>query len=251
MLCTHLQRRGGKCCCREREGTTPVKKKILIVDDERDIVDLITYNLRKEGYDVACAYDGNEGLERSQPAPDLIILDLMMPVLDGFETCKRLRVNPVTAHVPIIFLTASSREVDEVVGLELGADDYIQKPISPRKLLARVKAIMRRREPAMTNAPVPLIVRVNRLEINRENYTVHLGKKEIALPKKEFELLALLAANPGKVFTREMLLNRIWGTDVCVIDRTVDVHIRKIREKLGKDAEAIETVKGVGYRYRE
>lgn len=251
MLCTSLRRKDGKCFFRERRGTNPLKKRILVVDDERDIVDLIAYNLRKEGYDVSSAYDGSEGLELSIPPPDLIILDLMMPVLDGFETCKRLRQNPATTHVPIIFLTASSREVDEVVGLELGADDFIQKPISPRKLLARVKAIMRRREPVATSSPLPSIVRVNRLEINRENYTVHLGKREITLPKKEFEVLALLAANQGKVFTREMLLNNIWGSDVCVIDRTVDVHIRKIREKLGKDAEAIETVKGVGYRYRE
>ena len=226
-------------------------KRILVVDDERDIVDLIAYNLRKEGYDVSSAYDGKEGLERSIPAPDLIILDLMMPVLDGFEACRQLRKNPVTAHVPIIFLTASSREVDEVLGLELGADDFIQKPISPRKLLARVRAIMRRKEPGGHVASSPSVVRVNRLEINRDNYTVYLGKKEIFLPKKEFELLALLAANQGKVFTREMLLNNIWGSDVCVIDRTVDVHIRKNREKLGKDAEAIETVKGVGYRYRD
>jgi len=222
-----------------------------VVDDERDIVDLIAYNLRKEGYEVSFAYDGKEGLERSIPAPDLILLDLMMPVLDGFEVCMQLRKNPATAHVPIIFLTASSREVDEVVGLELGADDFIQKPISPRKLLARVRAIMRRREPGVNVGSTPSVVRVNRLEINKDNYTVHLGKKEIVLPKKEFELLALLAANQGKVFTREMLLNNIWGSDVCVIDRTVDVHIRKIREKLGKDAEAIETVKGVGYRYRD
>jgi len=228
-----------------------LKKRILVVDDERDIVDLIKYNLTKEGYDVSFAYDGSQGLERADPPPDLIILDLMMPVLDGFETCKRLRMNPTTANVPIIFLTASPREVDEVVGLELGADDYVQKPISPRKFLARVKAILRRHDPAVVGLSSTAIVKVDNLEINKENHTVHLGKKEITLPKKEFELLALLAANRGKVFSREMLLNRIWGSDVCVIDRTVDVHIRKIREKLGKDADAIETVKGVGYRYRE
>jgi two-component system, OmpR family, alkaline phosphatase synthesis response regulator PhoP len=224
-----------------------MKKRVLIVDDEHDIVDLIKYNLQKEGFEVIFAYDGKEGLEKSLPPPHLIILDLMMPVLDGFETCKRLKAQPATAGVPIIFLTARSGEVDEIVGLELGADDYIQKPISPRKLLARVKAVLRRQDvPASTQA----IVKVDRLEINRESYTVHLGKKEIVLPKKEFELLALLASNKGKVFSRDMLLNTIWGTDVCVIDRTIDVHIRKIREKLGDDAAAIETVKGVGYRYR-
>jgi two-component system alkaline phosphatase synthesis response regulator PhoP len=225
-----------------------VKKRILIVDDEHDIVDLIKYNLQKEGFEVSYAYDGQEGLAKAVPPPHLIILDLMMPVLDGFDTCKRLKAQPATARVPIIFLTARAGEVDEIVGLELGADDYIQKPISPRKLLARVKAVLRRQEKVLT--PTDAIVRVDRLEINRERYTVHLGKKEIVLPKKEFELLALLASNKGKVFSRDMLLNTIWGTDVCVIDRTIDVHIRKIREKLGDDAAAIETVKGVGYRYR-
>jgi two-component system alkaline phosphatase synthesis response regulator PhoP len=221
-----------------------------VVDDEKDIVELIRYNLDKEGYDVIPAYNGQEALEKISSRPDLIILDLLMPVLDGFETCKRLKATPATAAIPIMFLTASSSEVDEVVGLELGADDYIQKPISPRKLVARVKAVLRRQEQTTEEGSLPRVIKVDRLEINRSNYTVRLGKRELFFPKKEFELLALLAANRGKVFSREMLLNNIWGSQVVVIDRTVDVHIRKIREKLGDDADAIETIKGVGYRYR-
>ncbi|MFN0158860.1 MAG: response regulator [Bacteroidota bacterium] len=228
-----------------------MKTKILVVDDERDIVDLITYNLSKEGYDVLSAFNGKEALDKAGGSTGLVILDLMMPVLDGFETCKRLKSNPATASIPIIFLTARSSEVDEILGLELGADDYIQKPISQRKLLARVKAVLRRKEQAAEDHGDHPIIKVGRLEINRSNYTVRMGKKEIFLPKKEFELLALLAGNRGKVYSREMLLNHIWGSDVFVIDRTVDVHIRKIREKLGEDWVTIETVKGVGYRFRE
>jgi two-component system alkaline phosphatase synthesis response regulator PhoP len=225
------------------------KKNILVVDDERDIVDLIRYNLTKEGYAVTAAYNGKEAIEKAGANTDLVILDLMMPVLDGFETCRKLKSAPATASVPVVFLTASSSETDEVVGLELGADDYIQKPISPRKLVARVKAAFRRREQA-DDASEPPMIKIGRLEIDRRSYTVRHGKKEIFFPRKEFEILALLAAHPGKVFTREMLLNNIWGSEVVVIDRTVDVHIRKIREKLGDDAGTIETIKGVGYRYK-
>jgi two-component system, OmpR family, alkaline phosphatase synthesis response regulator PhoP len=227
------------------------RKRILVVDDERDIVELIRYNLAKEGYDVVTAYNGGEALEKATGSTDLVLLDVMMPLLDGFETCKRLKANPQTALVPVVFLTARLGEADEVVGLELGADDYIQKPISPRKLVARVKAVLRRAEqPGDEKSEAP-VIRIDRLEINRSTYTVRNGKKEIFFPKKEFEVLALLAANPGKVFSREMLLNNVWGSEVVVIERTVDVHIRKIREKLADDAEAIETIKGVGYRYRE
>jgi len=226
-------------------------RTVLVVDDERDIVDLIRYNLHKEGYEVVAAYNGKEALERMSIKPDLVILDLMMPVLDGFETCRRLKNNPATARIPIVFLTASSSEVDEVLGLEMGAEDYIQKPISPRKLVARVKAVLRRQDRAAQARLDMPVIRAGRLVVNRSTYTVLLGKREIFFPKKEFELLAILAANPGKVFSRESLLNNIWGSEVVVIDRTVDVHIRKIREKLGDDAAAIETVKGVGYRFRE
>jgi two-component system alkaline phosphatase synthesis response regulator PhoP len=228
-----------------------VKKKVLVVDDERDIVDLIRYNLTKEGFDVTAAYNGKEALEKAALIPDLIILDLMMPVLDGFETCKRIKADARTWKIPLVFLTASSSEADEVIGLELGADDYIQKPISPRKLVARVKAALRRTEQGAEEQPDQPIIRIGRMEINRTNYTVHLGKKEVFFPRKEFEILALLAANRGKVFTRDVLLSQVWGSEVVVIDRTVDVHIRKIREKLGEDGPQIDTIKGVGYRLRD
>lgn len=227
-----------------------MKKRILVVDDERDIVDLVSYNLAKEGYKVVSAFNGKEALEKADSV-DLVILDLMMPVMDGFETCRHLKAEPSTAGIPVIFLTARSGEVDEVLGLELGADDYIQKPISTRKLVARVKAVFRRNERLADTQTNASIIRAGSLEINKSNYTVRLEKKELAFPKKEFELLFLLASNRGKVFSREMLLNSIWGSDVFVIDRTVDVHIRKIREKLNDEAASIETVKGVGYRFRE
>ncbi len=226
-----------------------MKKRVLVVDDERDIVDLIRYNLSKEGYDVSVAHNGLQAIEKA-PGADLVVLDLMMPVMDGFEACRRLKGDPKTARIPVIFLTAKAGEVDEVVGLELGADDYIQKPISPRKLVARVKAVFRRYESSRGDTGESPVIRIDRLEINRSTFTVTIGKKEVFFPRKEFELLALLAANPGKVYSREMLLNTIWGSDVVVVDRTVDVHIRKIREKLGDDASTIETIKGVGYRYR-
>jgi two-component system, OmpR family, alkaline phosphatase synthesis response regulator PhoP len=229
-----------------------MKKKVLVVDDERDIVDLLTYNLKKEGYDVLTAYNGQEALLKAASRPDLIVLDLMMPLLDGFETCKRLKADPSTLSIPVIFLTAKSGEIDEVVGFELGADDYIQKPISPRKFVARVKALLRRVESVAEETPsAERIIRADGLEINRSTFTVRLGKREIFFPKKEFELLALLAASPGRVYTREMLLNSIWGSDVVVVDRTIDVHIRKIREKLGDHAHLIETIKGVGYRFKD
>ena len=228
-----------------------MKKRVLVVDDERDIVDLLRYNLEREGYEVIAAGNGQQALEKASAKPDLILLDLMMPVLDGLETCKRLKGNPATASIPVVILTARSGEVDEILGLELGADDYIQKPISPRKLVARVKAVFRRTESAGEETAEPAVIRAGRLEIRRSSYTVTLGKKELFLPRKEFDVLALLASNPGKVFSREMVLNAVWGSDVVVVDRTVDVHIRKIREKLGHDASLIETIKGVGYRFRE
>ncbi len=227
-----------------------MKKRVLVVDDERDIVDIIAYNLRKEGYEVTSAYDGAHALQCAAAGTDLIILDVMMPVLDGFETVKRLKGNPRTAGIPVIFLTARAGEVDEVIGLELGADDYIRKPISPRKLVARVKAVFRRSAPAAAGASPEQVIRIGRLEISRATFNVRIGKREVFFPRKEFELLALLASTPGKVYTREMLLNKIWGPDVIVVDRTVDVHIRKVREKLGDDAAVIETIKGVGYRFR-
>ncbi len=228
-----------------------MKKRVLVVDDERDIVDLLRYNLAREGYEVLAAFDGREALEKAAEKPDLILLDLMMPVMDGVETCKRLKADPATAHIPVVFLTARSGEVDEILGLELGADDYIQKPISPRRLVARVRALFRRLAGAGERGEEAGVIRAGHLEINRATYTVRLANREVFFPRKEFEVLALLAGNRGKVFSRERLLDAVWGSDVVVVDRTVDVHIRKIREKLGEDAGMIETIKGVGYRFRE
>jgi two-component system alkaline phosphatase synthesis response regulator PhoP len=225
-------------------------KTILVVDDEKDIIDLLKYNLQKEGYAVQTAQNGKRALEQAQKRPDLIVLDVMMPEMDGWEVCKELKRRDLTSSIPIIFLTAKGTEVDEVVGLELGADDYIVKPISIRKLVARIKTVLRRHEPveAKTGRP-PDLLRVEQLEINVQNYKVKLGKEEISFPKKEFETLVYLVRHRGSVVTREALLNAVWGEDVVVVERTVDVHIRKIREKLGKYGDYIETIKGVGYRF--
>lgn len=231
-----------------------MQKKVLVVDDEQDIVDLISYNLVKEGYTVYAASNGTQAVESAIALqPDLVILDVMMPGMDGFDVCRTLRGNLSTQSVAIMFLTAKSGEIDQILGLELGADDYIQKPISPRVLTARVKTILRRGGETIRTETIaaPEILQIGALEINRQNYTIRVDRKEIFFPKKEFELLAFLATNTGKVFTRESLLRRIWGESVYVIDRTVDVHISKIREKIAPYSNWIETVKGVGYRFRE
>jgi two-component system alkaline phosphatase synthesis response regulator PhoP len=234
--------------------TENMERTILIADDEQDILDLISYNLRKENYKVLTANDGGAAFKiATEQQPDLVILDIMMPVHDGFEVCKMLRQNPQTSGMSIAFLTAKTSEIDQILGLELGADDYIQKPISPRILLARVKTILRRAKDnsKMETIAAPEVLKIDTLEINRQNYTVRVDGKESFFPKKEFELLAFLAANRGKVFPRELLLRRIWGESIYVIDRTVDVHVSKIREKLGDYSPFIETVKGVGYRFKE
>jgi two-component system alkaline phosphatase synthesis response regulator PhoP len=231
-----------------------MQKTILVVDDEQDIVDLISYNLSKEGYEVATAGNGTDAVMLAQRLrPDLVILDIMMPGLDGFEVCRTLRQDPSLQTTAIVFLTAKAGEIDQILGLELGADDYIQKPISPRVLLARVKTIFRRGSDRVRTETVaaPEVLRIGSIEVNRQNYTVKIDGKETFFPKKEFELLAFLASNRGKVFSREALLRRIWGESVYVIDRTVDVHVSKVREKLGKHGARIETVKGVGYRFSE
>jgi two-component system alkaline phosphatase synthesis response regulator PhoP len=225
-------------------------KKVLVVDDESDILSLIEYNLAREGFSVLTARNGAEALEKAGETPDLVLLDVMMPELDGFETCKRLKADPRTSGIPIIFLTARSAEVDEIVGLELGADDFLHKPISPRKLVARVRALFRRAEQGGAGEP-DAVVRTRRITLDRTHYSVRVGGEEVFFPRKEFELLALLISHPGRVFSREVILDQVWGTDVVVTDRTIDVHIRKIREKLGDDASLIETIKGVGYRFRD
>lgn len=228
-----------------------MKQKILIADDERDIVDFLKYNLDKEGYSVLTAKNGTEALQQSKKNPDLILLDIMMPEMDGLEVVRALKKNPATAQIPVILLTAKSSDVDEVVGLELGADDYITKPVSIPKLLARIKLTLRKKTAPTNDESDAKILRHGVIEINRSHYKVFVNKKEIFFPKKEFEVLSYLVKNAGKVVTRETLLAQIWGSDVYVIDRTVDVHIRKIREKLGTYAEYIDTIKGVGYRMKE
>lgn len=218
--------------------------KILVVDDEPDILEFIEYNLKKEGYKVILATNGQEAIEKSRKEkPDLVLLDVMMPVLDGIETCKLMRTIPELKQIFIVFLTARSEEYSELAGFSAGADDYIAKPIKPRVLLSRINAIIRRKE--KDKADEHLVV--GNLVIDRESFLVYRGQEKIQLARKEFELLFLLAGKPGKVFTREAILEKIWGQDVLVVDRTIDVHIRKIREKLGE--EYISTVKGVGYKF--
>jgi two-component system alkaline phosphatase synthesis response regulator PhoP len=229
-----------------------MKQKILIADDERDIIDFLKYNLEKEGYDVLTAKNGTEAVAHAKKNPSLILLDVMMPEMDGFEVVRALKKNPALSKIPVIFLTAKSSELDEVVGLELGADDYIVKPVSIPKLLARIKSTLRKKNASkIEDAEGSEIMRHGVLEINRSHYKVYISKKEVFFPKKEFEVLSFLVKNAGKVVTRETLLSQIWGSDVYVIDRTIDVHIRKIREKMGANANYIDTIKGVGYRMKE
>lgn len=217
--------------------------KILIVDDEEDILDLLEYNLEKEGYEVIRAMDGKEAITLAQKEkPQLILLDIMMPQLDGIETCRRIREFPEMQNVYIVFLTARSEEYSELAGFDAGADDYISKPIKPRVLMSRLKAIMRREYNVEENSTI----KIHDLEIVKDEYLVRKGKKQLTLPRKEFELLHFLASKPGKVFKREELLEKIWG-DVYVVDRTIDVHIRKLREKIGESY--IVTIKGVGYKF--
>lgn len=225
-----------------------MRKTVLIVDDEKDITDLLKYNLEKEGFRVLVAQNGKGALKLLSEKPDVILLDVMMPEMDGWEVCRVIRQDPKHQHLPVIFLTARDSEVDEVVGLELGASDYITKPVRIRTLLARMKKVLRTTGEQQDHAPAEVLT-FGDLTIFAQNYLVTVGKKEIFFPKKEFEVLLYLARHPNRVITREALLNHVWGEDVVVVDRTVDVHIRKIREKLGSYASHIETVKGVGYRF--
>lgn len=220
--------------------------KILLVDDEPDILQLLSYNLAAEGYQLETARNGRKAIEKASVfLPDLIILDLMMPEMDGIEACAEIRKIPELKHCTIAFLTARSEDHSQIAGLEAGADDYITKPIKPKVLISKVKALLRRTDFLISDE----MIKLHGLTIDREKYVVRKGKDKIDLPKKEFELLALLASAPGKVFTREHILSNIWGSDVIVGDRTIDVHIRKLREKLGN--HLISTVKGVGYKITE
>lgn len=224
---------------------TPKGQKILIADDEPDILEIIQYNLVKDGYEVILARDGDEALTKAKVhKPDLIILDIMMPKKNGVEVCEILRLQPSFKETLIIFLTALSDESSQIQGLEKGADDFISKPISPKVLISRVNALFRRTHKEQNSQTT---IKIDNIEINPVKYEVKVDGQSVILAKKEFELLHLLASRPGRVFLRNEILSQIWGNDVIVGDRTIDVHIRKVRQKLGIDC--IRTVKGVGYKF--
>jgi len=221
-------------------------KGILILDDEEEIRELLEYNLSKEGFNCFLASNGEEGLrvlEEKKDAIHLILLDVMMPVMDGIEVCELIRKNPLYDDKLICFLTARNEDYSQVAGLDAGADDYISKPLKPKVLISRIKALLRRNLGKFRNAPKEK----GDLCINREQYTVTLKGENIHLPRKEFELIDLLASSPGKVFERDVILTTVWGKDIVVGDRTIDVHVRKLREKIG--SHYIQTVKGVGYKF--
>jgi len=225
---------------------TTAKQKILVVDDEADILELIEYNLRKEGYQVFVASNGQEAVSIAKKVePDLIILDIMMPKMDGIEACRLLRTMPEFKKTFMVFLTARSEEYSEIAGFNVGADDYIAKPIKPRALISRINAILRRNN--VIEEVTDNRLEVGGLVIDRDAFIVNRGAQKIVLAKKEFELLYLLASKPGKVYTREIILKNIWEDSVVVTNRTIDVHIRKLREKLGDSY--VTTVKGVGYKF--
>lgn len=226
--------------------------KIMIVDDEQNIRQLVRFNFEKAGYTVIEVSDGLEALKTVKiEKPDLIVLDLMLPQIDGLEVCRTIKGTRETAGIPIIMLTAKNEEIDKIIGLELGADDYMTKPFSPRELVARVKAVLRRSQRDPINMGE---LSIKSLRLNFVRYEAYLGKEKLELTPKEYELLKLFVTNTGKVFTRDQLLEKVWGYEYFGDTRTVDVHIRHLRAKLNSDvelADAIETVRGVGYRFRE
>jgi len=222
--------------------------KLLIIEDERDIVQALEYNLKKEGYSVSKAYDGLQGLKLiKELSPDLILLDLMLPGVDGLEICRQVKKDPKTENLPVIMLTAKGAEADKVVGLEVGADDYIVKPFSMRELIARIKAVLKRygKKPK----ELKLILKFADLSIDAEKHEIQTAGRTIELTAKEFALLKYLAENPERVFSRESLLDAVWGIETAIETRTVDVHIRRLREKLGKAGRHIKTLRGVGYKF--
>jgi len=219
--------------------------RILLVDDEPDVLEFLGYNLRKEGYQIFSCNNGREAIVKaSEIFPHLIVLDVMMPEMDGIEACREMKQNPALENSIIIFLTARGEDYSQIAGFEAGADDYVAKPIKPRVLVSRVKALLRRYKAKEESQGV---LQIDNLVIDREKYMVLQDGNEIILPKKEFELLLLLASKPNKVFSRDEIFSKVWGDDVIVGDRTIDVHVRKIREKIG--IKNIKTVKGVGYKF--
>ena len=230
--------------------------KILLVDDEDDILEFISYNLEKEGYKVYCAKNGNEALKVAEKhTPHLIILDVMMPEMDGITACEELRKIPSLNNVVIAFLTARGEDYSQIAGFEAGADDYITKPVRPKVLISRIKALLKRTGEISEPPPPPPIIQdlntvaIGGLMIDKERYLIRINNEDLILPRKEFELLSLLVSKPGKVFTREEIYHSVWGNNVVVGDRTIDVHIRKLREKIGN--EHIKTLKGIGYKFVE
>ncbi len=231
-----------------RRGDNPTES-ILIVEDEKDIVDLIAYHLKQSGFSVLTAMDGASGLERARKErPGLIVLDLMLPEMDGKDVCRALKSDPLTRPIPILMLTAKAEEMDRVIGFELGADDYVTKPFSPRELVLRVKAILRRKE---TPKEGEKRIQIGDLLIDVERHQVFIKQNPVALTSTEFKLLLELASKRGRVQTREQLLERVWGYTYEGYARTVDTHIRRLREKMGPSGDCIETIRGVGYRFRE
>ncbi|PQJ21850.1 response regulator transcription factor [Tenacibaculum sp. SG-28] len=219
--------------------------KILLVDDEPDILEIVGYNLRSEGYQVFTAENGNEGVKTAQKInPHLILLDIMMPKMDGIEACEKIRNIKSLENVIIAFLTARGEDYSQVAGFDAGADDYITKPVKPKVLISKVKSLLRRMK---SEEKLDTTTKIGDIIINRDEYVVFKGDKKISLPRKEFELLSLLTSKPGKVFKREIILDSVWGNEVVVGGRTIDVHIRKLREKIGDSY--FKTVKGVGYKF--
>ncbi len=228
----------------------PNETKILVVDDEPDIVEFLTYNLKKEGFSIYSASNGREALKIAPKImPHLILLDVMMPDMDGIETCEKLRDSPLHANTLIVFLTARSEDYSQIAGFQAGGDDYITKPVKPKVLITRLKAIIRRygARNNSINSRSDDILKFNNLVIDSEKHLVFLGEKEMMLPRKEFKLLQLLTSKPSRVFTRDEIFDKLWGTDIFVGDRTIDVYIRKLREKIGDNR--IVTIKGVGYKF--
>lgn len=227
------------------------KEHILVVDDEEDLLELVNFNLSKEGYRVTCLSSGEDAVRRAkQEAPDLVVLDLLLPGLDGLEICRLLKSDPQTRNTPVVMLTAKGEEADVVTGLELGADDYITKPFSPRVLIARLKAVLRRRKVAAT-ADSDGAIRVHELVIHPGRHEVLIGGEQVSLTLSEFRLLYYLAQRPGWVFTRSQIVDAVKGTDYPVTERSVDVQVVGLRKKLGDHGQYVETVRGVGYRFRE
>jgi phosphate regulon transcriptional regulator PhoB len=226
-----------------------MSERILVVDDEKDLLELVQYHLTHAGFRVATAATGEQALERArEKSPDLVLLDILLPDIGGLEVCRMLKSDERTKNVPVIFLTAKGEEIDRVVGFELGADDYVTKPFSPRELVLRVRALFKRRRGDADLRP-PLTA--GDLRLDRDRHEVTIGKKPVDLTATEFKLLAHLMENAGRALSRDSLLDSVWGTEAFVTDRTIDTHVKRLRAKLGKTGEKVETVRGVGYRFRD